>query len=304
MADDNIKLRRVERTFEEQIEFDNLIFVLPRKSCYQIIPTLVPIKNAIRAKKQAEKEHDEREDNDFVDNEADENSGLLDLISNEANTKSVEKHKAIVAQHRLHIYRRLMQKARTKNIDSNIHLFTEIDESDHVVPDGEASKKVYEDLFHSRNFNLYGELKSSRILHPPRRYLELRALAAELGIYFTQSVDKKHADYLLYEEAQSKKEVLDADMQEHLEASKIPKIVTEKWKIRMTKKYNAPVGFARNPGEIPESRGNEEFYSYDGDWRGGFMEGNGVYLFDDECKYEGEFKAGKPHGQGTTVYPA
>lgn len=93
------------------------------------------------------------------------------------------------------------------------------------------------------------------------RYLELRALAAELGIYFTQSVDKKHVDYLLYEEAQSKKEVLDADMQEQLEASKIPKIVTEKWKIRMTKKYNAPVGFARNPGEIPESRGNEEWDS-------------------------------------------
>lgn len=46
------------------------------------------MQNAIRAKKQAEKEHDEREDNEFLDNEADENSGLLDLISNEANTKS------------------------------------------------------------------------------------------------------------------------------------------------------------------------------------------------------------------------
>ena len=44
----------------------------------------------------------------------------------------VEKHKAIVAQHRLHIFRRLMLKARTKNIDSNIQLFTEIDESDNV----------------------------------------------------------------------------------------------------------------------------------------------------------------------------
>ena len=43
--------------------------------------------NAIRAKKQAEKEQDEREDNESVDNE-DESSGLLDLISNEANTKS------------------------------------------------------------------------------------------------------------------------------------------------------------------------------------------------------------------------
>ena len=65
-------------------------------------------------------------------------------------------------------------------------------------------------------------------------------------------------DYLLYEEAQNKKDVLDADMQEQMEASKIPKIVTEKWKIPMAQKYNAPVGFARNPGEIPESRGNEE----------------------------------------------
>ena len=90
------------------------------------------------------------------------------------------------------------------------------------------------------------------------RYLELRALAAELGIYFTQSVDKKHVNYLLYEEAQNKKDALDADLLEQLEASKIPKIFTEKWKIPMAPKYNAPVGFAKTPGEIPESRGNEE----------------------------------------------
>ena len=43
--------------------------------------------NAIRAKKLAEKEQDEREDNESVDND-DESSGLLDLISNEANNKS------------------------------------------------------------------------------------------------------------------------------------------------------------------------------------------------------------------------
>ena len=43
-----------------------------------------------------------------------------------------KRHKAIVSQHRLHVFRRLMQKARTKNIDSTIQLITEIDESDHV----------------------------------------------------------------------------------------------------------------------------------------------------------------------------
>ena len=45
------------------------------------------------------------------------------------------------------------------------------------------------------------------------------------------------------------------------------------------------------------------FYSYDGDWHKGYMEGRGVYLFDDDLKYEGEFKASKPHGQGSTTYP-
>ena len=103
-------------------------------------------------KKQKEKEQDEREENESVDNE--DESGLLGLILNEANYKSgisqsihvnsflyfvnfinfgtVERHKAIIAQHRLHVFRRLMQKARTKNIDSTIQLITEIDESDHV----------------------------------------------------------------------------------------------------------------------------------------------------------------------------
>ena len=145
-----------------------------------------------------------------------------------------------------------------------------------IVPEGEASKHLYENLFHSRNFNLYGELvRSTNVFHPPRkyiyfefilyilieiahfgRYLELKALAAELGIYFTQKVDTGHPEYLLYEQAKQKKE-LEADEIAALEASRIPKIVTEKWKIPMAPKYNAPVGFAKNPGEIPESRGNE-----------------------------------------------
>ena len=79
-------------------------------------------------------------------------------------------------------------------------------------------------------------------------------------------------------------------------------ITTPAWKIEKIDVYNAPVGFAPNPADKFHSMGNEAYYSYDGSWKNGKMEGNGVYVFNDSLKYEGTFKGGRPDGFGISGY--
>lgn len=197
--------------------------------------------------------------------------------------------------HRVHILKKLMKKARIKHTEEHIKHMAELDAAEKVVPHGEVSKRYYNEIVGRRDFDLYGNLIKSRTW-PPRKFLELQALAEKMNIEFTQKVDSA---FLEVEVKADSDDELDeaATRRKH-----IPKLQTEKWKIGLETTYQAPVGFARNPAQPFNSLGNEHYYSYDGNWKGGEMEGMGTYLFRDGNTYSGEFHKNRPEGKGSTSY--
>jgi len=78
---------------------------------------------------------------------------------------------------------------------------------------------------------------------------------------------------------------------------------TEKWKIGYKKQTYAPPGLAAPVTRQLNSEGNEIFFSYDGTWHGGKMQGSGTFKFADGFTYYGQFKDNKPHGEGKASYP-
>jgi hypothetical protein len=204
----------------------------------------------------------------------------------EMNTKTI--------QHRWHILKRMLKRARYEGIDQEIIPYLhDLDRSDKVVPNGEVSKRIYMDVFHSRNFDLYGNLRKT-IKHLPRKYMELKQLAEFKNIEYTQEMDDS-----FMEELQRISEEEEALLKR---TRKIPKLTTEKWKIGRVDINYAPVGFANNPSQPFKSLGNELFFSYDGSWKNGKMEGYGTYLFADNTTYEGRFSQNRPHGYGKAYY--
>jgi hypothetical protein len=126
-------------------------------------------------------------------------------------------------------------------------------------------------------------------------------LAAELGIKFTQKVDTSHKDFVT-SEANRRKEA-EKKEEELISLKKASRLRTERWNIKPLEQINPPVGCRKDPAPTLHSRGNEEFYSYDGEWRNGYLEGRGVYKFDDDQCYEGEFRSSQQHGEGRAQYP-
>jgi len=120
-----------------------------------------------------------------------------------------------------------------------------------------------------------------------------------LGIEYTQKVD---SELVIADILKEKENDQDEDGEEGTDR-RTRKLLTQKWKIGYVDSKKPPVGFAKNPGGQFRSHGNEYYYSYDGEWRDGKMDGNGVYLFSDGFTYEGRFKEGQPDGQGVAYYP-
>ena len=83
---------------------------------------------------------------------------------------------------------------------------------------------------------------------------------------------------------------------------KQPKITTGVHNLGWVEVDSAPPGFAENPAPLPNSRGNEKFYSYDGSWKSGQLHGYGTYQYDDNFTYTGEWEMNKPTGDGEAVY--
>lgn len=204
--------------------------------------------------------------------------------------------KASIQQHRWHILKRILKRARYKKIDQNIIPYlTDLDRSDKIVPEGEISKRIYYQVFHSRDFDLYGRLMRP-IIQPPRKHQELRYLATKLGIEYTQPMIPEVVEVVEVEMDEEDAMLLNS-------RQKKPTLKTEKWKIGTREHYHAPVGFSSNPGVTFNSLGLESFYSYDGTWKDGKMQGMGRYLFEDGCTYEGSFNNNRPDGEGVANYP-
>lgn len=200
--------------------------------------------------------------------------------------------KGSTTQHRVHVLKRLLQRARYADASEHLKHVTDYDVSDKIVPHGEVSKALYNDIVLQRDFDLYGRQMQTGIKHPFRKYLEMKALAGKLGIEFTQHLDTTKDEKVVKDMVE---EDADAKMNE-------ARLQTDKWKIGQTELHHAPVGLSKNPVQPFKSLDNEKFYSYDGDWKDGKMHGLGTYLFRDGYTYRGEWEKNKQHGEGTAYY--
>lgn len=257
-----LKLRPILKNDEEKEEEKQLVFLLPRKNCQQISPELFRFYQQIQHKTLPGK----------------------------------------LQQHRWHIYQRLLRQARhsKEEIDKNIFPYLkDFDASDRVICHGEVSKRLYQNIFHSRNINLYGNLHKT-VKYPLRKYLELKALASEYQIEYTQEMDEKdYADSLSLIEKENLEKVKEFDK---WNAKKLPKVRTDRWNIPNVPIYYPPVGFAANPSQQYHSFGKEFYFSYDGNWSYGKLEGKGRYVYSDDSTYEGDFHANRPEGKGRSQY--
>lgn len=63
----------------------------------------------------------------------------------------------------------------------NIHInYVHTDKSDSLIPHGQSSQKLFDEIMAKRQFDLYGKL-SSRVLVDEKQQDQMRALAHELG---------------------------------------------------------------------------------------------------------------------------
>ena len=117
-----MKLRKKDRTPEEQKEFDDLVFVLPRKKCTQMIPELARICKILESKDGDADEHSTQKDA-FSD--------IMDFISASGTVKT-KRQLVTEANHRLHVLKKIMRTARVKNIDLLMEHYLTLDKSDRV----------------------------------------------------------------------------------------------------------------------------------------------------------------------------
>ena len=207
------------------------------------------------------------------------------LTKNEDNTPHDVKHK-------LHIYHRILKRNRDKIPEKQVKHLAEFDYSELVAHHGVVSANIYNAISKLRNFDIYG-----RPLNLSDEELNTRAERKEL-----EDLGKKFTKVRLPDRSEEiRKEAV--PVFDHDVPFKVQPITTEMWKVGNKEVYNPPVGFARDPGLVFNSEGREAYYSYDGEWKNGMMDGEGKYLYEDKKTYVGMFKCNKPDGIGTAEYP-
>lgn len=189
------------------------------------------------------------------------------------------------------IYYRQLQRARIPDASGAMRHIIDLDKSDDIVPHGNVSKKLYNDLRSERDFDLYGRvLQRKRLTEAEER--EMHDLAARLGLDY----ETKAPPIEEYVKVPDIFDNVTADI-------KVPVISTSVDKIGQEDEYHPPVGFSRNPAQPLRSYGREIFFAYDGAWSRGKMEGRGFYQYNDGGNYAGYFKTNRPHGEGVATYP-
>lgn len=205
-------------------------------------------------------------------------------------------------QKKIRILRKMMKRARVPKVGKQTEILLNMDKSEGIVPHGEVSKRIYNEIFHSREFDLYGRPihRTGPIEYNVRKEKELRNKAFELGIEYKNLKQEEIYKASLADPDKDNVPDIFADNTKDL---KKPQISTELWKIGFADTKIAPIGLKEDPGKIYKSRGNEKFFSYDGEWDKGRMHGDGRYKYLDGHEYVGRFQNDWPHGIGTATYP-
>jgi len=198
-----------------------------------------------------------------------------------------------VQEKRLSLLKKILKKNKVKNIAQQMQHIIEFDKSEAIIPHGQTSKHLYEEIVKLRDFDLYGARMPKAMLSEKRQE-ELQIQAQQLGIEYTQ---------INYAEP----EAIVPDIFENItDGLKAPPLRTEVWNLEKAELVSAPMGFSKNPEQPFASWGNEIFYSYDGQWKDGKMHGYGKYLFDDKIYYgyTGQYANNRPNGEGIALYPS
>jgi hypothetical protein len=192
---------------------------------------------------------------------------------------------------RLNIIKKILKKNKVKNVTQQMQHIIEFDKSDAIIPHGETSKHIYQELLKLRDFDLYGA-KMPKAMLSEKRIEELQIQAQQLGIEYTQ---------INYAEPEAYVPNIFENITDDLKA---PPLRTEAWNLDKAEYLSAPMGFSRNPTQPFASWGNEIFFSYDGQWKDGKMHGHGKYLYDDKVYYgyQGQYEHNKPNGEGKATY--
>jgi len=192
----------------------------------------------------------------------------------------------------INIVRRIIKRAQYHKVAKHCQHIVDFDKSESIIPHGEVSKKIYNDIWESRSFDLYGgQIKKKEF--DMKQIRGLKEWASELGVTYSHKQEK-------IPDAVEVPDIFE-NITDKLEA---PVIMTAKHNIGFADIYNAPVGLAKNPSVQPvRSEGNEVFFAYDGQWTKGKMHGWGKYLYDDGFTCVGQFENNWQHGEATAVYP-
>ena len=180
--------------------------------------------------------------------------------------------KEVICPKRLEIYSRILTNARLPR--SNLEHIQDLNFSDNFIC-GRASQKVYSSIIFSRSFDSYGQSIKTRI-----------------------SDDKNNIASL--QSQMKNKDLQINDLKVPMEDQK--KLITPIWKIGYKPVKYAPPGLTPPMKRIMNSEGNEKYFSYDGCWKNGNMEGEGLYQFCDGFTHEGIFKRNLPNGYGQATY--
>jgi hypothetical protein len=192
----------------------------------------------------------------------------------------------------LHHLRRIIKRVDHAKAAKHITHIIDFDKSESIIPHGEVSKKIYNNIWESRSFNLYGG-PMKKVEFDATQMRGLKEWAKELDVAFTHKQKTVVGEVYVPNIFENITDTLQA-----------PILQTAKHNIGFADVYNAPVGLASNPAVVPiRSEGNEIFFAYDGQWTKGKMHGYGKYLYDDGFTCTGQFKENWQDGEATSVYP-
>mmetsp|Transcript_18934 Transcript_18934/g.34300 ORF Transcript_18934/g.34300 Transcript_18934/m.34300 type:complete len:476 (-) Transcript_18934:2-1429(-) len=206
-----------------------------------------------------------------------ENSRRKSAVADDLSNDEVESH--VRRKRQLEIYRKFMNIAKTSMPEKHASHLKDLNASDHM-PMGRVSSGVYDAIWNNRTFDKYFRLV-------PQKMNKKQQLLENMKATFAKQGDGKSGGSAHGSDKH-------AQVNEMLQTRK--EAIGEKDWVR------GPVGTAAPPKRILNSEDNHFFYSYDGEWKNGRMDGWGTYKFADGHTYKGKWKDGRMHGEGVAEY--
>ena len=209
-----------------------------------------------------------------------ETNNLQAYSTKAAEAKAKEEYQKSAAERKvrlMRIYSEMLAKAGIENKAAGKHLerLGNMNYSDKMQT-GRLSERMYDDIRKERKFDRFNRpvrQKGSR----------QKALVANIKSQFMSKSDAREDDA----------EFVDPNSR---------RLKTAKWKIGYRKWVRAPPGLAESVVSVLNSDGNEDIFSWDGEWADGGMNGFGRFEFIDKNTFDGKMIKNVPNGPAISRY--